>query len=680
MSHDLIAQPVDSPPGSTRHVDLYIVVVVVMAALFTALTTAIELSAHGRRADWTLFAVFAVLLLASEVTSASWLRFGNAGVVTLSWSFAFALVLLGSPSAAVGATAVATLIAEIRSGNGVRKTLFNTAQVSLALAFGGLTLFAFGVHGPIAQDGSIPLMSGLGMIASGTVVFVSNGVVLCYLLAALESRSFMAMMRDGFALSMSADGALLALAPIFVIATGYSLLLIPLLGVAAFLVYHTARESLKREHEANHDTLTSLRNRRSLSDEIDRFLVSCRENGVTGGVLLLDLDGFKNVNDRLGHHVGDELLRAFAARLVDSVPTSAVTARLGGDEFAVLLHDIDVAQCVAMVQRLRSALNAPITLEGYPLAVSASIGIALCPDHGEDSIELLTAADVAMYRAKHLRTGVELYGSSVPTRGRGRRSLLGDLHLAIGTDALSVVYQPQVHMRDGSLLAVEGLLRWDHGTAGIVPPDDFVGLAEQTELIGPLTDFVIECAVRDIVGLGDQHLALAVNVSSRNLQDRHFAATTLSTLDRLGFDPARLELEITERALTSDLQRTQATLDELRAVGIRVSIDDFGTGYSSFLTVRELQVDRLKIDKTFVLGLSASNVDRVVVQSVIALAHGLGIEVVGEGIESQEAWDSLVELGCDLAQGYFIAHPMVVDDLATWIADRKRQRHPGLLT
>jgi diguanylate cyclase (GGDEF)-like protein len=655
-----------------RRIDAVIALVGMAAIGATALTFSVELSnGISPRIDWALYGVFATLLLVAETTRATWLKMSTEGVVTLSWTFAFSLVLLGSPSIAVVALAVTTLISEIKSKNDARRLLFNCSQVSLALAAGGLTLFAFGVDGPVTGTQSIPVLTGAGILASGVVVFVTNGVIVCYVISVANGERFMRTMRNGFAVSMTADGALLALAPIFVISLEFSWLMLPLLAIAATIVYQSAVHALDRAHEANHDPLTELRNRRSFVAAMEQYLAE-RPSGETATVLLLDLDGFKGINDRLGHQVGDSVLRVFAGRLSEALVPTAIVARLGGDEFAALVpHPRHSTRLNLHV--VREQLVTPMIIDGVPLSVGVSIGTAVCPEHGENTSELLHAADVAMYRAKNFQTGVEHHDTTGPL-DRGRRTLLRSLAEAVGSDQLSLEYVPLMHIRDGSVLSVEAVLTWTHPTLGVIPVEEFIGIAEQTDLIGPITDFVIEQSARDIVALDAPTLGLSVNVTAGVLHQSHFARRTLSSLHRVELDPRRVQLEITEHCLASDPERSRASLAELRAAGIRIAIDNFGSGYSSFLILRDQKIDRLKIDRRFVAGMSATDEDRVIVQSVVDLGHGLGIDVVGVGVDTDLALAALTTMGCDVAQGGLIAPAMGIDDLASWIAHEASPR------
>jgi EAL domain-containing protein (putative c-di-GMP-specific phosphodiesterase class I) len=309
-----------------------------------------------------------------------------------------------------------------------------------------------------------------------------------------------------------------------------------------------------------------------------------------------------------------------------------------------------------------------------------SIGLAFAPQHGQTPTELLAAADIAMYRAKRYHTNVEVYQTSSTSRERGRIGLLSDLALAIDDDQLVIHYQPQLEIATGRIDTVEALLRWNHPRLGLVPPDEFIGLAEQTDLIGPLTECVLRRAANELLTLRDHDVRLAVNISARSLQDRHFVAAVMRILAETRFPATRLELEVTERAIATETERSRFTIEALHESQIRIAIDDFGTGYSSFITLRNPTADRLKIDCTFTSEIQRRREDLLIVKNVIELAHGLGLEVVAEGVETQEQWRILSDLGCDIAQGYAIAMPMSILDLRAWVATRTIQLEDALVS
>ena len=664
-----VGAPATAAESRGPSLDRYITLVAVLAALSVTLVVLVEFGREHDGVDWVIFGIISTLLLVTECRTTIWLRFGAGGVVTPSWAFSFALMLLGTPSGAIAAMAVATLAAELTARKDLRKVVFNTAQVSLSLAVGGLVLLAAGINGPLFASTSLPFSWGAAMILSGTLVFVTNGIVICYLLALLEGKRFVVMMREGFALTMSADAAMLALAPILVISLQFSMLMAPLIGTATFLVYQTARQALQRAHEANHDPLTHVLNRRAFNNELNDF--TAEPGGPDGAVLILDLDRFKEINDRLGHQTGDAVLCEFAKRIVSALPQAAIVARLGGDEFAILLREMDAVESRAVTERLHRSLSEPLTVNGFPLSTGASIGVALSPAHGTSPSELLHAADIAMYRAKRDRSCVEFYEQFGSTREHGRITLLADLASAIEDNEIIIEYQPQTDVRSGSISGVEALIRWEHPRLGRIQPVDFVKLAEQTDLIGPLTNRVIRHAIDDVMQVDDT-LVVAVNVSARNLEDRHFASSVIAALDETGFPAARLELEITETAIAQDPERTAFAIEALRSRGVRVSIDDFGTGYSSFATLRDVSVDRIKIDRSFITGMAESDRDRRIVRSIVDLAHELGLHVVAEGVEDAATNTALREVGCDSAQGFLFSRALPLPELRALLAGTRR--------
>ncbi len=416
-----MAPPSHSDPdvGSARSggaVDRVIALTALASIAITALLAKIEYSRPHGGVDWTVFVVIATLLLVSEIKATTWLRFGDGGVVTPSWSFAFALVLLGSPTVAVVVMALTTVIADVAANRALRKIVFNTAQISLSLAAGGLVIVAFGIRGPLFEHVTMPFSWGLALIVSGTLVFAINGALICYLLAVIEGKRFLVMLRDEFVLTISADAAMLALAPILVISLRYSMLMLPLIGTATFLVFQTARLALQRAHDASHDPLTQVLNRRAFGNTLAEFT----EDGTGAGVVaILDLDRFKEINDRLGHQTGDEVLVTFARRITGALPAGATVARLGGDEFAIFVRDVAADDALELVTILHEALQIPLVVNGFPLTTGSSIGVALFPGHGSTPSQLLHSADVAMYRAKRHRSRV-----SSCTKPSGARAIV----------------------------------------------------------------------------------------------------------------------------------------------------------------------------------------------------------------------------------------------------------------
>ncbi len=542
------------------------------------------------------------------------------------------------------------------------------AGTALSLSFAGLILFSFGVDGPITYNDTVPWNWGVAIMCSGIAIVGLNAVVGAAELSARRGISFATLVRRGMGGRITAEGAMLSLAPIWVVGMHYSAVLVPLLAMTTYLVFRSTRQALERAHEARHDPLTGLLNRTSFLDLLDDALRNVA-SAPQPTVLLMDLNGFKEVNDRLGHQIGDALLIAFADRLTQSAPTGSVIARLGGDEFAVVFLTRDDRTDVATtICELHALLIEPLQVEGFPVSVGVSIGVAAAPDDGKSKTDLIRAADVAMYKAKRTGATIERYDNCVKTPQRGRLTLLSDLSDALDGHQLHIHFQPQLRMRDGTVDTVEALIRWKHPVHGMISPNEFIGLAEQTDLIGPLTEFVLRASTRGLLLAHTDDVKLAVNVSARSLQEDHFADMVLSLLADADFPPSRLELEVTERAIVTNAERSSYTIDRLRRAGVRIAIDDFGAGYSSYQTLRLLDIDRVKIDRDFVRRLAVDERDRIVVASLIRLAHDLHVDVVAEGVETSDIWDALAALDCDVAQGYGIAEPMNFPDLRGWLS------------
>jgi diguanylate cyclase (GGDEF)-like protein len=560
---------------------------------------------------------------------------------------------------------ITNMVVDIRHARGVLKIVFNVSQITIALSVAGFVLTGFGVAHGITEIDRLPFNVGVGVLAGGITIFVVNACLTAFVLCLSQGITLGALIRASFALSMAVDGSLLALAPVFVIAIQFSILMLPLLGITSFLVFHSARTALQREHEANHDPLTGLLNRRAFDDRLAAGL----ESSGDPLVLVMDLDRFKDINDRLGHLVGDRLLRSFADRLERALPAAASASRLGGDEFAVVVPSIDDTDAHRFVSNLHAQLSERHDLSGFPLSAAVSIGAAMAPQHGKSASALMASADLAMYRAKQFGSGIEFAQATDNPHDIGRVGLLSDLSAAIGTTQLFAHYQPLVRL-DGSVESVEALIRWHHPEYGDIPPSDFIGMTEQTDLIGPLTESMMRMTMRDLLTLGDHMPKLAVNVAARSLTDRQFASKVIAIIEELRFPAEMLEIEITERDIVTNSERSALALARLRAHGVRIAIDDFGTGYSSFLTLRDLRADRLKIDAQFTSNMVESAPDELIVAKVIEIAHTLGLDVVAEGVESEAVWRRLGQLGCDVAQGYAIARPMPLSQLRSWVAAR----------
>ncbi|HVU71665.1 MAG TPA: EAL domain-containing protein [Mycobacteriales bacterium] len=435
-------------------------------------------------------------------------------------------------------------------------------------------------------------------------------------------------------------------------------------------------------HDSLHDGLTGVPNRTHLQRDVERRLASLFQGGAPFAVAMLDLDSFKDVNDTLGHDHGDELLQEVARRLSDAVPSPGIVSRFGGDEFAVLLPDCESDD--AAVQRCQSilaALSEPVEIAGVSVDVSASIGIARAPTHAGTWSDLMKRADQAMYVAKRGGREVATFDPSHDTSSPSRLALVVALRRAIAQQQIDIYVQPQVSLATGRVICVEALARWTDAERGPVSPDEFIGLAEKTGLVRPLTSLVLEraieaCAAWQRTAPG---LAVAVNLSVHSLRDDGLDTQVADLLERYGLPAELLTLEITETSIMTDPESSRGLLDRLRMLGVRLSIDDFGTGYSSLSQLRRLPVQEVKVDRSFVQRMHEEADDASIVRSIIELARTLELEVVAEGVEANAAMDMLRAMGCHIAQGYAISRPMPVPELGRWLAARSSTVPPPRL-
>jgi diguanylate cyclase (GGDEF)-like protein/PAS domain S-box-containing protein len=419
------------------------------------------------------------------------------------------------------------------------------------------------------------------------------------------------------------------------------------------------KQAAALEHQALHDALTGLPNRRLLHDRLSHALQSARKQDGILALIVMDLDRFKDINDTLGHHTGDLLLQQVCARLVRLVRPSDTVARLGGDEFALLLPGADEVYARHVSQKVMLALNKLFEIGNHQLYVGGSLGIALYPPHGDDVPALIQHADVAMYQAKRTNSGCSVYDVQQDRHSVHRLSLEKDLREAIENDTLELHYQPKVDLRNGAMIGVEALLRWTHPQHGPVPPNELIPMSEETGLIKPLTMWVMNAALHQCsewrrTGID---LNVAVNLSVWNLQDPSLVDSIRAALATWGVPAASLGLEITESGMMADPERALITLNALDAMGIELAVDDYGTGFSSLAYLHRLPVDSLKIDKSFVMDMTTNADNSTIVRSTIDLAHGLGVKVVAEGVETEQAYQQLRDMGCDTAQGYYIGRP-----------------------
>ncbi|WP_151636537.1 putative bifunctional diguanylate cyclase/phosphodiesterase [Noviherbaspirillum aerium] len=436
------------------------------------------------------------------------------------------------------------------------------------------------------------------------------------------------------------------------------------LGIAYLLVARMRRVVKRTEahldYLAHVDPVTGLPNRHTFNERLAETLGKVGRDGGGAGLLLLDLDNFKIVNDTLGHHCGDLLLKLVARRLMECMRSDDIVCRTGGDEFAIILH-ASAVEGTMVAQRILSALGAPFDLEGQEIYVTASIGISCCPQDGADIETLTRNADAAMYQAKGKgKNAFEKFHPELDRRVRNRLSLETSLRKALERNEFELYYQPQLSLADGRVTGVEALLRWNHPEQGMISPNDFIPIAEDSGLIVPIGRWVLRNACLQAAAWRDQGLpplTMSVNLSARQTRDPHLMHDIVEALREAGLAPSRLELEITESVLMDNVHDNVELLHRLQTEGMRLAIDDFGTGYSSMAYLKRFPIDQLKIDRTFVRDIPGDGDDEAITSAIIAMAHRLGLSVVAEGVETVQQLEFLRGAGCDIVQGYYFAEP-----------------------
>ncbi|MEX2503747.1 MAG: bifunctional diguanylate cyclase/phosphodiesterase [Egicoccus sp.] len=590
--------------------------------------------------------------------------------VSLSTAFLFAILLRWGPELAVSVVVFSSVAGELVRRKRAFAAAFNIAQyvVSYALAWWVLQS-VFGWEVTANAPASLTPVDLFAVVAAGATYHVSNLLIVGIAVGAIERRRLRSTVFENVRYYTMTTGAVLALSPLVLIVADSHWAFLPLLLLPLFLLWKTAAMSLEREEHALHDGLTGLANRLSLAEQVARHLAA----GRPGAICLLDLDRFKDVNDTLGHAVGDELLQMVGDRLRAGVRDTDVASRIGGDEFVLLLDVADEAAARDVVDRLAADLLEPYELGGVRLEVEVSIGVALFPEHGNDLEVLQRRADAAMYAAKAAGELVVLFSDSLLHTAPSRLSLLAELRRAIGRGELEVHYQPKVAVNGRHTVGLEALVRWRHPERGLLQPGEFLPVAERTAVMRSVTASVLDLVLRqlrawDVAGIA---VPVAINTSLHDLSDPGFAATIRSGLSEHGLDPSLLVIEITEEALRGDPTRALQTLDELQAVGIELSLDDFGTGYASLGRLKRLPVSEVKIDRSFVMHLDADpdGRDAAIIRSVVQLADGLGLRCVAEGVETEAAMAILAELDCEVAQGYLVSRPIPAAEATAWLLE-----------
>jgi diguanylate cyclase (GGDEF)-like protein len=630
---------------------------------------------------WHHLLLFAVLVCLCEIKPINVARSTGVDSIVASTTFAFAILLEFGPVPAMVAQAVASLFGDLLLKKPIHKIGFNISQYWISLGAASIVLHTIADFTGYSDPKLLSWQWTVSVLAAGTTYFVVTNALVGTVVAIRNGGGVLREPAQTMAHEGSADLVLLALAPIVLVVADRSLTLLPLLLLPVFAVYRSAAVSAEKEHQALHDSLTDLPNRLNFSDALERRLA--QKQGPRSGraaVLLIDLDRFKEVNDTLGHQAGDSLLCMVGPRIQQVLPQGGVVARLGGDEFAVLLPDVSgEGQALAIASRISIALEDPFRIDDFNLEVEASTGVAMYPDHGTTSELLMKRADVAMYRAKGRHGHVQLSDPEQDKHSTRRLGLISELRSALSEGEILVYYQPKLDLQTGEVNSVEALVRWLHPKFGLLPPSEFVPIAEHTGLIRPLTSYVVSSAVQQAAAWHSMGLdvAVAVNLSARSLHDGG-VMHDVSTLLAENQVPARLlNFEITESSIMADPARAKRILEQLKDMGLMLSIDDFGTGYSSLAYLQELPVSEIKIDRSFVVNLLENEADQVIVRSTIDLARNLGLKSTAEGVETPQVLRWLSEQQCEAAQGYHIARPMSANAVTAWLCDRLNQTAPA---
>ncbi|MFI2546000.1 EAL domain-containing protein [Streptomyces rochei] len=668
--------PVGTDPDGERHLPWPALPSAVVAAasfvlgagFYRAFTGGHALFPSGT-AGWALAVLTGIVVghLVMLGRSRWWGGTGSGAALTLA-----VLLLYGWVPAGMVSLTVVVLVGIARRGRWRHGVLHGAVDI-LGIAAGATLL---GVCGSVPSVEEPWDPATWGVYAAPKVVLVAvaylavTRALLWYLQtprAGLPTVARTALVRQGLVAV-----ALLGIAPLVCVVAVAKPLLLPLFAIPLIALDSTLWIARARAEEQLRDPLTGLPNRQWLLERTWTALDDAERIGARAALMLIDLDRFRSVNDTLGHLAGDRLLLQTADRLRQALPRGAEAARLGGDEFAVLLPVADSTTSATRIARgLVGALGSPMDLDGLTLVLEASAGVAVFPDHALDAEGLLRRADVAMYQAKRDRTGVEVYESKRDSNTPDRLGLLGDLRRALDAHEVQLHYQPKVRF-DGQVAGLEALVRWVHPERGKVPPDEFIAIAESSGLMPHLTEYVLETALEQVAHWRSQGLfvPVAVNVSPRDVHTPGFAGSVAARLARHGVPAGALQLEITEHVLLEDPQRAADTLNALTGHGVKMSLDDFGTGYSSLVHLRRLPVSELKIDRSFVARLAVDTEDAEIVRCTVDLAHSLGLLVVAEGVEDDETWERLRDLGCDAVQGWLVAAAMPPEETTAWLLAR----------
>ena len=646
---------------------------VVGAVLAASVGTEVE----GRTA--AICVVLALLVTAGELRPIVIARGDVRDEITVSTPFVLALLFVGPLWLAVSVQVAAVALQDARARKAGVKLLFNGAQYALTV-LAARAVFAALAGQPLLAGGPLDLPGDLpAAFAAGMTFFAVNHVLSGAVVALVAQEPLVRSLGSDLRFHLTTSGVLASFAPVVAASVHLSLWLVPMLLLPIVAIHRSAQLAADRERESLHDGLTGLPNRALFRLRVQRECEDTRRSGRPFAVILLDLDHFKEINDTLGHHVGDDLLRVVADRLRDSVRPADTVARLGGDEFVVLVTDLSgEQQACELAERLLAGLVEPFLVDGVRLEIGASLGVALHPAHGDHVDLLLQRADIALYSAKAERGRFRLYEAADDVHTPARLTLAAELREGMERGELFLQHQPQVDAQTGTVVGFEALVRWRHPERGVVMPGDFLPVVENTGLITPLTLTVLDLALTAVAEWrAEGHdVTVAVNLSVRHLTDLGLPRQVDEALRKHGVPASALVLEVTETLIMSDPVRAREVLHLLRELGVALAVDDYGTGYSSLAYLRRLDVHELKIDRSFVGQVTTDEGHATIVRSTVEMGHNLGLRLVAEGVEDAATLDLLRGWGCDVAQGYHLSRPLDLAAVLPWLVGRETRRLP----
>jgi len=664
----------------SSRLDAYVAAVItfgVIALAFILFATDWTSLFHGIPLWPTILLAFAAI--AGEVKPIVLPRAGRSDR-TLSTSAPFVLALVGVAglTVAVVVQVIASLTDDLLRRRAPKKSLFNTAQYTISVASAGLVYALLTGDSPLSAPSMVEPQDILALMVGGLVMFAVNWVLVAGIVSRVTEQRLFTVLREDSRDFFVSNLVLLSIGGIAALIAAEGAWALILLAAPVIAAHLFTQAAARHAHDATHDQLTGLGNRAQLHYEIVKGLANAQRSKADGpGLVLLDLDHFKDINDTLGHPFGDLILRKVADELTAAAPENATVHRLGGDEFAVVVFG-DMLDTATAARNLLGALDTPVHIEGLELLVRASAGVAVAPHHGVDSDTLMKNVDIALYHAKLERDRISMYSSEFDINTLERLQLLADLRTAIHSNELHVVYQPQLDLSDGTLVGVEALVRWRHPRRGEVTAEEFIALAESSGLVVPLTAYVLNAALAQLADWQAQgyELRMAVNLSARLLSDLALPDQVRDALLRHEVPASSLVLEVTETGILADAVRADTVVHALRALGVAIAIDDYGTGNASLNYLKRLEIDELKIDRSFVSNIGTESHDLIIVRSTISLASALGLRVVAEGIEDEATAQSLRELGCPIGQGYHLGIPVPAAEISLLLAGGRRAGAP----